>query len=107
MSICALDENWLSSKFCKFVKNNFIGINLLHAHLQYVCNIPAKYQKNILKALGGVDFTMYALLPISQYVQWSKIDLVKNAVNLSKLIFSGKKIFMNIYNMSVSYLLSI
>ena len=49
------------------------GIKLLHAHLQYVCNIPAKYQTNILKALGGVDFTKYALLPISQYVQWSKI----------------------------------
>ena len=39
----------------------------------YVCNIPAKYQMNIPKALGGVDFTKYTLLPISQYVQWSKI----------------------------------
>ena len=57
------------------------GIKLLHAHLQYVCNIPAKYQMNILKALGGVDFTKYALLPISQFVQ------VKNAVNLSKIFF--------------------
>ena len=72
-SISALDENWLSSKCCKFVKNNFLGIILLHAHLQYVCNIPAKYQMNIPKALGGVDFTKYPLLPISQYVQWSKI----------------------------------
>ena len=51
----------------------FSGIKLLHAHLQYVCNIHTKYQMNILKALGGVDFTKYALLPISQYVQWSKI----------------------------------
>ena len=41
----------------------------LHAHLQYVCNITAKYQMNILKAIGGVDFTKYALLPISQYVR--------------------------------------
>ena len=32
---------------------------------------------NILKALGGVDFTKYALLTISQYVQWSKIAYVK------------------------------
>ena len=54
-------------------KINFFGIKLLHAHLQYVCNIPPKYQMNILKALGGVDFTKYALSPISQYVQWSKI----------------------------------
>ena len=51
----------------------FLDFKLLHAHLQYVCSIPAKYQMNILKALGGVDFTKYALLPISQYVQWSEI----------------------------------
>ena len=65
----------------------FFGIKLLHAHQQYDCNIHAKYQMNILKALGGVDFTKYALLPISQYVQWSKIGYVKNAVNLSKIFF--------------------
>ena len=45
------------------------GFKLLHAHLQYVCNIPAKYQMNILKALGDVNLTKYELLPISQYVQ--------------------------------------
>ena len=56
-------------KCCKFVKNNFLDIKLLHAHVQYVCNIPAKYQKNILKAQGEVDFTKYALLANSQYVQ--------------------------------------
>ena len=50
-------------------KRKKIGIKILHAHLQYICNIPAKYQMNILKALGGVDFTKYDLLPISQYVQ--------------------------------------
>ena len=55
---------------CK--KKNF-GIKLLYAHLQHVCIIPAKYQMNILKALGEVDFTKYALLPISQYVHWTKI----------------------------------
>ena len=54
-------------------KKFFLDIKLLHAHLQYVCSIPAKYQMIILKALGGVDFTKYALLPISQYVQWSEI----------------------------------
>ena len=67
--------------FCGGYKN---GIKLLHAHLQYVCIIPAKYQTNILKALGGVDFTKYAQLLISQYVQWTKIGSVQNAVNLSK-----------------------
>ena len=35
-----------------------------------------------LKAEEGVDFTKYALLPLIQYVQWSKIGYVKNAVNL-------------------------
>ena len=60
-------------------KKNF-GIKLHHAHLQYVCNISAQYQMNILKALGEVDFTKHALLPISQYVHWTKIE-VQNAVN--------------------------
>ena len=46
---------------------------------------------NILKALGAVDFTKYALLPISQYVHWMKIDIeVQNAVNLSKIFFGIK-----------------
>ena len=63
----------------------FFGIKLLHAHLQYICNIHAKYQINILKALGGV----------------------KNAVNLSKISFSANKFFLHIYNMTVTYLQSI
>ena len=37
-----------------------LGIIILHAHLQYVCNIPEKYQKDTLKALGGVDYTKNA-----------------------------------------------
>ena len=28
---------------------------------QYICNIPAKYSNVTLKAVGGVDFTKYAL----------------------------------------------
>ena len=31
------------SKSCKFVKNYFFSIKLLHVHLQYVCNIPIMY----------------------------------------------------------------
>ena len=62
---------------------------------------------NILKALGGVDFTKYALSPISQYVQSSKIGQVKNAVKLSKIIFWALYSFMHIFNMSVTYLQSI
>ena len=64
-------------------------------HLQYICNISAKYEMNLPKALEGVDFTKYALLPISKYVQWSVIGSVKNAVNLSKKIVSANKFFMH------------
>ena len=46
-----------------YQKNVFI-IKLLHAHLQYVFNIPAKYYKNQLKALGGVEYIKFALLAI-------------------------------------------
>ena len=53
-------------KMLLICQKNFFGIELFHAHLQYVSNIPAKYQMNILKALGGVDFTNCALLPMSQ-----------------------------------------
>ena len=59
-------------KMLSICQKKFFGIKLLHANLQYVYNIPAKYQMDILKALGGVDFTKSALLLISQYVQWSK-----------------------------------
>ena len=62
----AIIENWLSSKCCKFVKIHFFSIILLHAYLQYLWHISAKYQKRILKAVGGVDFTKYALLALWQ-----------------------------------------
>ena len=31
------------SKLCKIVKNYFFSIKLLHAHLQYVCNISTMH----------------------------------------------------------------
>ena len=62
----AIIENWLSSKCCKFAKIHFFSTILLHTHLQYVWNMSAKYQKRILKAVGGVDFTKYALLALWQ-----------------------------------------
>ena len=57
----AIIKNWLSSKCCKFVKIHFFSIILLHAYFQYLWHISAKYQKRILEAVGGVDFTNYAL----------------------------------------------
>ena len=51
--------------------------------------MSAKYSKEILKALRGVDFTNYALPTIIVYKQWSKnAGYVKNAVNLSEINFS-------------------
>ena len=47
-----------------FVKKYFFCIKLLHAHLQYVCNISSKCWKDPVKALRGVDFTKYALSTI-------------------------------------------
>ena len=63
--ICALIENWLNSKCCKFVKNIYFDIKLLHAHLQYGFDIPGSIKNDTLKALGGVDFTKYE--PIIYY----------------------------------------
>ena len=84
-------RNWLQAKLTVYPHNVqiktlyiFFSNKRLHAHLQYDCNIPTKYQMNILKALGGVDFTKNALLPISPYVHWKKIGKVQNAVNVSK-----------------------
>ena len=58
-SIYAFVENWLKVKNAVSLKKK-ISIKLLHAYLQYVCNIPAKYQKDTLNTLG-VDFTKYEL----------------------------------------------
>ena len=67
----------------------------------------AKYCKDTLMALGGADYTKYALLTPIQYVQWLKIGLVKIAINLSKNIFSSLNFLMHIFNISVTYLQSI
>ena len=74
-------------KSCKFVKNYFFIIIVLHAHLQYVWNMSAKYWKEILKALGGVDFTNYALPTIIVYKQWSKNGFVKKCCKFVKNYF--------------------
>ena len=44
------------SKPCQFVKKYFFCIKLPHAHLQYVCNISAKYCKDPITAVRGVRF---------------------------------------------------
>ena len=68
-------------------KINFFSIIILHAHLQYVRNMSAKYQKEILKALGGVDFTKCALPTIFVYKQWSKNGYVEKCCKFVKNYF--------------------
>ena len=80
-------RNGYVEKWCKFVKNNFFSIIIIHAHLQYVWNMSAKYWKEILKALGGVDFTNYALPTIIVYKQWSKNGYVKKCYKFVKNYF--------------------
>ena len=47
----------LSSKGCNSVKINSSSTKNPHAHLQYVQNRYARFQKGPLKTVGGVDYT--------------------------------------------------
>ena len=48
---------WLSSKGCNSVKINSSFNKNPHAHLQYVHNMYARFAKDPLKTMGGVDYT--------------------------------------------------
>ena len=48
---------WLSSKGCNSVEINSSSTKNPHAHLQYVHNRYARFKKDPLKTLGGVDYT--------------------------------------------------
>ena len=52
----------------------FFRPNHYSMHVTYIY-LPS--QMDTLKALGEVDFTKYALLPIIQYVKWSKLAKLK------------------------------
>ena len=54
-------KNWLSSKHSHFVKKYFYGIKLLHANVQCVYIVYAKYQLASVKALAQVDFPVHVL----------------------------------------------
>ena len=54
-------KKWLSSKRCHFVKKYFYGIKLLHANVQCVYIVYAKYQMASVKTLVQVDFPVHAL----------------------------------------------
>ena len=48
-------------KHCHFVKKYFYGIKLLHANVQCVYIVYAKYQMASVKALAQVDFPAHVL----------------------------------------------
>ena len=54
-------QKWLSSGRCHFVKKYFYGIKPLHANVQCVYIVYAKYQMASVKALVEVDFPVHAL----------------------------------------------
>ena len=54
-------KKWLGSKRSNFVKKNFYGIKLLHANVQCVYTVYAKYPMALVKALVQVDFPVHVL----------------------------------------------
>ena len=54
-------KKWLSSKHCQFVKKYFYGVKLLHANVQCVYIVYAKYQMASVKAPVGADFLAHVL----------------------------------------------
>ena len=54
-------KKWLSSKRCHFVKKYFYGMKLLHANVQCVYIVYAKYQMASVKTLVKVDFPVHVL----------------------------------------------
>ena len=62
--VCTTGQYTCSLKCCKYIKNTFFS----PIDLQVVCNIPAKYKHDKLKALEGVDYTKYAILAINRGV---------------------------------------
>ena len=53
-------RNCLSFNSCNFVKNYFFQTKLLHAYVQYVYIVVAKYQIAPSKVVVGVDRPMKA-----------------------------------------------
>ena len=63
-------------------------MKIIHAHLKYIWNKSTKNLKETLKALGGADFTKYALPNIIVCKQWSRNGYVEKCCEFVKTIFS-------------------
>ena len=69
------------TKYALLASIQYVTLNILmHTFSMSATYLP--YNKEILKAPGGVNFSKYALYAIIQYVVWSKFGQIKNAVNL-------------------------
>ena len=62
-------------------------MTLLHAHVQYIYIVNAKYQKSLVKALVQVDFPEYAQAKSLFKSKQEKNSSFQKAVILSKNIF--------------------
>ena len=83
-------------------------MKIIHAHLKYVWNKSTKNLKETLKALGGVDFTKYALPTIIVYKQWSRNGYVEKQCKFVKYLFLFSIIIIHahlqyVWNMSAKY----
>ena len=56
-------------------------MKIIHAHLKYIWNKSTKNLKETLKALGGVDFTKYALPTI---IVSNGQEMAENLKNIGK-----------------------
>ena len=91
-----------SQNYNNFVYN-YIFVGKSHMHILNMLEISVHSFKLCLKSLRRVDYTI--LLPLTETSKL--IVLVKNAVMLSKIIFSPAKSHMHVFNMLKTSLLSL
>ena len=87
-------KKWLSSKGCNSVKINSSSTKNPHAYLQYVHNRYAKFQKDPLKTVGGVDYTNSIPYNAKRCLKWSltwKLSKSKMQLFCQKLFFRLQK----------------
>ena len=75
---------YTSYKIAKLDKQPFFCITPLHAYVQYICIVYAKYQTASVKALVQDDFPVYALSKQKQNKQTGKNGLSSQSCNFVK-----------------------
>ena len=95
-----LGKYCLSAHSCHFVKNYFFWTKLVHAYVQCVFIVSAKYLIVPLKAVVGVDQPMKALNKRTIREKLSKFSYLSFC---QKLFFSEPNSFMHMFNVSTLY----